>query len=560
MQAGFKGSGPAAAAFAFAAILFGCGSGPQFSARPTITANPNAAVPQAAVVRFEANGLVRTTLTVSDGDRSWELVYGSERRPEDGLAVVGMKADRDHRIEVRIENETGTATADALSFRTPPLPDDPDAFPPLRLAISQPQRMEPGFTVFNPRRSKAGDLQFGTGFGMLIAVDHSGDVLWYYRTDARISDFERLRNGNLIFVTHDHRLVEIDWLGNVQRQWYAGDRPDGPVPGAVGVAGTVSFHHEVDELANGNLVVLGSEIRELENWYSSETDPGAPRQTQRVMGDIILEFDAETGEVAWEWRAFDALPTDRLAYETFDGYWTRRGFPEVKADWSHANNVIYDEADDAYLINFRYQAAIVKIDRATKQIEWILAGPDGWGELADRVLQPVGDTRLPYHQHSPQPTPQGTLLVFDNGNYQARPFDKPAAPSETYSRAVEYRIDEEAGSVEQLWQSEEKNPASVVSYAMGDVDWQHQTGNVLAGYGYVIARDEIASGEWQWTTGGRSAPWTMVREYARGAEPGVVWEVVVDGSDRGIGWALFGVERYPSWTPARQDAAAPPGR
>ncbi len=549
MTSRFPGRGPVAAALAFAAMLLGCGSGPQFSTPPSVAANPNPTVPQAAVVRFEANGPVATTLTVSDGERTWELVYGPERSPSDGLPVIGMKADRDHQIEVRIDSDGGSATAGPLSFRTPPLPDDPDAFPPLEVTVSQPDRMEPGFTIFNPRRNKQGDLRFGTGFGMLVAVDHAGEVLWYYRNDSRISDFERLRNGNLIYVTHDHRLVEIDWLGNVQRQWYAGGRPEGAVEGGVGVAGTVSFHHEVDELPSGNLVVLGSEVRELENWYTSETDPNAPRKTQKVMGDVIAEFDAASGEVTWEWKAFDALPTERLAYETFEGYWTRRGFPEVKADWSHANNLIYDETDDAYLINFRYQAAIVKIDRKTKEIVWILADPDDWGELADKVLKPVGDTRLPYHQHSPQPTPQGTLLVFDNGNYQARPFAKPKPPAETYSRAVEYRIDGTSGTVEQLWESEPQNPNSVVSYAMGDVDWQNQTGNVLAGYGFVIPRARIADGSWQWSSGSAVNPWTQVREYARGPQPRLVWEIVVDSGDRGIGWALFGVERYPSWTP-----------
>ena len=536
-------------AFALAAVFAGCGGGPAFVEEPSVQANPNPAAPLAAVVRFQVEGPVTTAISVSDGERSWELRYGPDRNPAEGLAVVGMKADRDHEIKVRIEGEGGSATAEPLSFRTPPLPDDPDAFPPLKVTVSMPERMEPGFTIFDPRRNKQDDPRFGTGFGMLVAVDHSGEVLWYYRTDARISDFERLANGNLIYVTHDHRLVEINWLGDVQRQWYAAGRTDGPVEGAIAVAGTVSFHHEVDELPNGNLVILGSEVRELKDWYTSELDPAAPRKTQPVMGDVILEFDRNTGEVAWEWKAFDALPTDRLAYETFDGYWTRRGFPEVKADWSHANNVIYDEQDDAYLINFRYQAAIVKIDRKTKEIAWILADPDDWGELADKVLKPVGDTRLPYHQHSPQPTPHGTLLVFDNGNYQTRPFNKPVPPNETYTRAVEYRIDGGAGTVEQLWQSEERGPDSVVSYAMGDVDWQEKTGNVLAGYGYVIPRDDISSGRWQWASGSDSLPWTMVREYARGDEPGVVWEIVVDAGDRGIGWALFGMQRYQQWTP-----------
>ncbi len=45
---------------------------------------------------------------------------------------------------------------------------------------------------------------------MLMALDAVGDVVWHYRTDSRISDFEKLDNGNLAFLTVDNRLLEID--------------------------------------------------------------------------------------------------------------------------------------------------------------------------------------------------------------------------------------------------------------------------------------------------------------------------------------------------------------
>ena len=40
-----------------------------------------------------------------------------------------------------------------------------------------------------------------------------------------------------------------------------------------------------------------------------------------------------------------------------------------------------------------------------------------WGpEWQDYLLQPQGDLRWPYHQHASTVTPDGTVLMFDNGN------------------------------------------------------------------------------------------------------------------------------------------------
>lgn len=518
-------------------------------AAPRIEPNPNPAAPLAAVVRFEAEQPVETTLRVSDGVHEWDLSYDASQDPSAGLPVLGMRPAREHIVTVSIASDAGETTSAPLRFTTPAAPEPGAEFPPIEITKHDADAVEPGYVMFNPRRGRPGEPRFGAAFGMLLVLGREGEPVWYDRNDSRISDFDRLSNGNLVYVTQDYRLVELDWLGNEKRSWYAADRPQGPAEGAIPVAGTVSFHHEADELPNGNFIVLGSEVREIDNWYTSETDPRAPRKRQRVMGDVILEFEPDTGKVVWEWKAFDHLPVMRLAYETFDGYWERRGFPAV-VDWSHANNLLYDRGDDAVLINFRYQAAIVKIDHETREIEWIVADPDDWGDLADKLLKPVGDTQLPYHQHSPYPAGDGSLLVFDNGNYRARPFEKPLQPKETWTRAVEYRIDEDAGTIEQIWQSEERGPDSVVSIAMGDVQPLAKTNNLLTGFGFLMPHPLIASGDFQWGGATNYPPWTLIREYTRGDDPKLVWEAVVGDPEGGaeVGWTLFGVEHLASFT------------
>ena len=524
-------------------LLAGCGDStpPVFITEPAVSANPNPAAPLAAVLRFAADEPVRTIIKVSDGDHDWALDYDDSHSPEDGLAVVGMRADRSHEIRVTIRDMAGNETAapETLAFTTPPLPDNREEFPPIEITASKPEEMEPGVTLFNPRRRKTGANKLNMTFGMLLAADAAGEPVWYYRVNSRISDFEKLRNGNLIVVTPDFRLVELDWLGNTVNQWYAANRPQGATDGIPVEA--LTFHHEVDELPNGNIVVLGTEWREIDNYYSSEWDADAPRKKQKVMGDIIHEFERDTGAVVWEWKAFDHMDPFRIGYETFTPYWIRRGFPDM-VDWSHANNLLYDEADDSLVINFRYQAAAMKIDRGTRQIKWIFGEPSGWGDLAGTVLQAEGDLRWPYHHNSTHPTPNGTLLIFDNGNYQSRPFTPPKPVAETYSRAVEYSIDEANMTVSEVWASESMGPDRVVSIAMGDVDWLPETQNILVAYGALMNQDKLNEVTWENRAGFNQ--WTLLREYKRTDPPEVVWELVLR-DEAPMGWTLFGAERLP---------------
>ncbi|MEP7362878.1 MAG: aryl-sulfate sulfotransferase [Acidobacteriota bacterium] len=524
---------------------------PRFTTPPALAANPNPSVPLAAILTFQADQPVTTLIDVTDGKHSWQLRYLPDRSPAAGLPVIGMRAARPHTIRVTIVGANGAKTAapEPLSFTTPALPTAEGEFPPIKVTVSQPNRMEPGYTLFSPRRSGR-DNAFSTSFGMLCMVDATGEPVWYFRTNSRISDLQPLRNGNLAFLTQDYRAVEIDMLGNVVHQWYASRRPAGPTTGTP--IDTITFHHELDELPNGNLLVLSSEIREIDNYYTSETDPQAPRKRQKVMGDVVIEFTRDGKEV-WRWNAFDYLDPFRIGYETFDGYWTRRGFPDVLADFSHSNGVVYDPTDDSILVNFRMIANVVKVDRKTKQIKWIMGDPKGLSpELQKKAfrLEPAG-ARWFYHQHAPTPTQRGTFMVFDNSNYRAFPFDKPVPPGDTYSRAVEYRLDEKNRVAREVWVSEAQPPAGewASSIAMGDVDPMPKTGNVLVHYGFLMPRTEAARA----SRGGLgdSMEWSRIREFTHAKKAELVWEIVL-GDPTGnakTGWHIYGGERLPSLVP-----------
>ena len=77
-------------------------------------------------------------------------------------------------------------------------------------------------------------------------------------------------------------------------------------------------------MPNGNYLALTANAKEIENYYTSETDPDAPRANQKVVGDKIVEFTPE-GEIVWDWNTFDHLDIWRFGYLLTEVYWHTRG-------------------------------------------------------------------------------------------------------------------------------------------------------------------------------------------------------------------------------------------
>ncbi|WP_413431093.1 aryl-sulfate sulfotransferase [Crateriforma spongiae] len=523
------------------------GSDLKFIKSPIVEQNPNPAAPLAAVLSFEANKEVTATVEITDGEHCWDVSF-DKRKTADHLPLIGFRPDRKHRLSIRIKDADGnTASADGLTFKAPSIPDDPALFPRIETKTTRKDKVEPGFRLLNPRRrvpqgAQLDDEQqrrFGESFGMLLMVDQEGTPVWYYQTDSRIAGFDYRHDGHILFVTADFRLLEIDLLGNVTRSWYAAERPQGQAENSEDVP-ALTFHHDADVLPNGNLLALSTKRRRIDDYFKSEYDPNAPRQTQWVMGDRAIEFDP-SGKIVWEWDAFEHLPVRRIGYETFSNYWKRRSFPDT-IDWSHANSITKLE-DGSVIINFRYQSAIVNFDPKTGDINWIFGEPSGWPkELQSKLFRLKGDIRWPWHQHAPVFTSKGTLLLFDNGNYRARPFDTPTPVAQTRSRAVEYEVDVESMTASQVWTSETADERPIVSIAMGSASELAETGNVLVGYGAVFDPSNIDEITWQNRRGFNQI--TRCIEYTRENPAQVVWELELKptGSAPEIGWNIFNTQ------------------
>ena len=503
--------------------------------------------PLGVLVAVTTDEPARLSIEIADGTRVDHIPAGDTYRTEHRVPVVGLRPGRRHEVSFIATDAAGNSDrTPPLIIETDPLPDD---FPPLEVTASQPDRMEPGATLLGVYRWEAnGPAQ---DFGLLLAVDSAGEVVWYYRGDHRTGHAIPLANGNLLYQAAPGGiwgiLVEIDLLGNVVRRWHSRAVVD-RVPDESILVDVDSLHHDVIELPSGHFATLSTELRTYDDYPTSDRDPDAPRESQDIAGDIIVEF-APDGTIVQRWPLLDLIDPYRIGYDSLGtGFWTGtyralgHAEPDI-ADWAHANALAYDEVDDAFVVSLRHQDALVKVDRAG-EVRWILGPHTGWNApWQTELLEPIGDLEWPFHSHGLEVTPDGTLLLFDNGNHRATPFDEPLPAESAFSRAVEFDVDDAAMTVRQRWAHAGAGAARFHSSFLSDADWLPETGNILITDGARTREIEGDDGEPVTRRGAR------IVEVTRTTPAETVFELVIDDDEGPTGWHVYRAGRWSAQYP-----------
>ncbi len=435
-----------------------------FRAQPSVSFSQTA--PLSAVLSVETTQPARVVATLAGGASDETESRNDALATSHELPVLGFAPNAEHTLSVVATSGDGDEVRATVTATSPPLPA---GFPPLSTQVLDAEQMEPGVTLFNVPGPT------NTDPGYLAIVDADGDVVWVYESPSRPTDARRLANGNILTVLGDRfTTVEIDMLGNAVRTYYTTGRSDAAPAGAIELA-VDSAHHDWSETADGNYVFLSSEHRVVADYPTSTSDP-TPAEAD-VIGDVVVEI-TPGGDIVDTWSLLDLLDPTRIAYDSFANTFWASVYTDVESplDWAHANAVIHDPADDTFIVSTRHQDAVFKFDR-DGNVVWILGPADNWvAPHADKVLAGDASFEPNYHQHAPQITPSGTLMVFDNAVHRASP---PADPLEnTHSRAVEYAIDEPSLAVSQVWEYRGDHCRVV-----GDADVLPETGNVLVTFG-----------------------------------------------------------------------------
>lgn len=426
----------------------------------TVTLDPTGFAPLTAVIDIETSEPVSLVLRVRGrrGPESDVRRHFAAMSQEHSIPVLGLYADHQNQVELDLLDSSGeTLDAREYSIQTSPANQN---LPEVMIDVDGPGSVE-GMTLV----SYFGHA--GTRFpNRPFIFDRFGDIRWVldYAGHPELGDLsyddgvERLANGNLYFGNQrNDQIYEVDMTGRIVNTW--------EMPG-------FGFHHEVFEKPDGNFLVT------------------THNRSVSTIEDHVIEIERTTGAIVRVWNLRESL--DR----------TRRTWSNEVTDWAHLNAVSYDDRDGTIIVSARHQG-LVKLT-ADNDVVWILAPHRGWEtagdgtDLSSRLLKPLDSTGAPiedvgvlsgetnhpdfewnWYQHAPLVTPEGDVMLFDNGDNRNYTETGP------YSRAVRYEIDEAAMTVRQVWSYGKARGPETFSRFVSDVDYDAGSGHVFFSPGAV---------------------------------------------------------------------------
>jgi len=269
-----------------------------------------------------------------------------------------------------------------------------------------------------------------------VILDEDGEIVWWFTLEG-VDNLARAR------ISVDGRtmlLLDLNLADDVDAALYR-----------VGLDGTglealpsESFHHDFELLPDGTITSLVYEPREIDGLS--------------VPGDRLVEISPDGSSRV----VYDIWEDPEVVYDPADAYMGRM--------WPHANAIDYLVDEDAYLVSFLALDGIVRIDRASGEVDWRLGG-----DLSDFQLMD-GSTDLFEHQHQFHWL-DGSMLVFVNGPMQMG-----------ISSVVQYALGMEQGGALPVWELE--SSLGLSSMILGDVH-RFDSGNTLITWSYGGVIEEV---------------------------------------------------------------------
>ena len=309
-------------------------------------------------------------------------------------------------------------------------------------------------TVTSPADNVGDGFLFMTGLTYLsmLMVDNTGEPLFIKQVPEgyTVTDFKRQDvNGTPYLTYHEGISYYVGWTNGV---YHVMDQNYQVVDTWTVGNGYGADLHEFLLLDNGHAMMLS---------YTPipyDLSPyGGPEDGTVV--DVVVQEQDSNKNVVFEWHASQHLPLT----DTFDN------LHNSPVDYVHTNAIEVDYDGDL-LISNRNTNSVVKVDRQTGDVIWILGG-----RRNEFIF--TNDFRFS-RQHDIRRLDNGNITVFDNGNDRFPPR----------SRAVEYEMNETLKTVTRVWQYPEGE--GYFAPFMGNVQ-RLDNGNTVIGWGAVTGATEM---------------------------------------------------------------------
>ena len=135
-------------------------------------------------------------------------------------------------------------------------------------------------------------------------------------------------------------------------------------------------------------------------------------------------------------------------------------------------------------------------------------------------------------------------MCFDNGNCRAVPFNPRMAPADSYSRLVEYEVDEAEGTVKQVWAFGGEKGEKIYASSQGGAIALPKTGNVFGDFACCRFDGDGRPSE---SNRGDARRTARLIEVTHDAEAEVVFDLeLLDRSDEAKDFSSFRAIHLPS--------------
>ncbi|WP_246284980.1 arylsulfotransferase family protein [Winogradskyella wichelsiae] len=264
-----------------------------------------------------------------------------------------------------------------------------------------------------------------TGQGADI-INHDGDEIFSWDFDAAIgNDASLLDDGSmLVCLKANDAAITFGGYGGVFQKINADQTTDWEVSYS---STTQTAHHDVDYLANGNIIFPVWE----QLLVSDATEMGFSG-SQDIYPEAIIEMNPVTQEIVWEWHATDHLIQDhdsaKLNYGTVQDNPNKIDINynsgQANGDIMHANGITVDETNNIIYLTINNYSEIWVIDHSTTTAQATTSTGGNYnlgGDLVYRFGNPlaydnVGDVTI-NDVHYPNLLDTGNMLVFSNNIY-----------------------------------------------------------------------------------------------------------------------------------------------
>lgn len=225
-----------------------------------------------------------------------------------------------------------------------------------------------------------------------LVVDMEGNVVHSWDFPSLSSPVKPLPRGHIMVLQstdgkHSDRLRKYDWDGNMVWEF--------ALPG-----GFYSFHHDFNQLSNGNIMVLTTKLRTLPEFI--------PHQ---VKDNIILEIDP-TGSIVWQWSTLEHYHQLGISDEG-------KALIASQSKWDvfHTNSIRTLPVNRFGASDKRFGPGNIIVSQRNTNIVFIIE--KATGDIVWKMQETVGQ----HHASMIQPglPGSGNIILFDNGGYGGYP-------------------------------------------------------------------------------------------------------------------------------------------